>query len=119
MCALADLPPGAVVTAAAGGRDVVLWNNDGSLVALENRCAHKDLPLNEGVVQNGVVTCPSHLWRYDIASGQRVDSPGWSVPSYPVTIDEGSVVVEVPEPEPPSSIWDQLLQHAKEWRREP
>ncbi len=118
VCEVEELPPGSVHTATALGRELVLWNVDGMVVALENRCAHKDQPIHEGIVRDGVVTCPSHLWRFAVATGERIDSPGWSVPSYEVTIRDGSVLVDMPEPDPAVSIREQLLQHAREWKRD-
>ena len=118
VCAVGELPPGAVRSATAGGQKIVLFNLDGELIALDNRCAHKEQPLAEGVVKDGILTCPAHLWRYDVRTGERIDSPGWPVACHPVSIVDGEVIVDVPEPVPPKSIREQLLEHAREWSRD-
>ena len=116
ICPVTDLPPG--TAAASPDGSVAVFNIDGELFALDNRCAHRARPLVDGVVRDGVVTCPSHLWRYDVASGKRTDTPGFAVARHPVTVADGKVVVSVPDPEPERSIRDLMLDHAREWRRD-
>lgn len=119
VCATEQLPVGASRVVVAGEREILVANIDGNLVAVDNVCAHKQQPLGGGVIKAGIITCPSHLWRYDLRTGERIDSPGWSVACHEVSISGSSIVVEVPDPPPLRSIRDQLLEHAKEWRRDP
>ena len=118
VCTTSQLLPGTSRVVSAGDREVVVFNVDGDLVALDNRCAHKEQPLAGGVIRDGILTCPAHLWRYDVRTGQRVDSPGWEVGCHPVSVVNDEVVVDVPEPEPPKSIREQMLEHAREWNRD-
>ncbi|MEA2001237.1 MAG: Rieske (2Fe-2S) protein [Actinomycetota bacterium] len=118
VCTLEQLPPGASRVITARDQEVLVVNLDGELFAINNRCAHRQQPLAEGVVRDGIITCPAHLWRYNIRTGQRHDSPGWSVACYPVVVEASMVMVEVPEPEESMSMRDQLLQHAREWNRD-
>lgn len=99
-------------------RKLVVFNMDGELHAIDAACVHTGGPLEEGVVTNGVVTCPWHLHRYEIATGRRVDMAGRGQESYPVSVDDGVVVVEVPDPKPPQSMRERLLEHAREWERD-
>ncbi len=103
--------------AAAGDRVIAVFNLDGEVVAIDDRCAHKEQPLAGGVVRDGILTCPSHLWRYDLRTGQRVDAPGWAVPRHEVRVIDGEIVVEVPEPTPAKSMRQLLLEHARQWER--
>lgn len=118
VCNVTELLPGTTRVVSAGQREVVVFNLDGELVAIDNRCAHKEQPLDEGVVRDGVLTCPAHLWRFNLRTGERTDSPGWRVACYPVSVVDGEIVVDVPEPEEPKSIRDQLLEHARDWNRD-
>jgi nitrite reductase/ring-hydroxylating ferredoxin subunit len=113
-----DLGPGDRFSLVSGDHKVVVFNIDGDLYALNASCAHTGGPLEEGVVRNGVVTCPWHLHRYEIATGQRVDMPGIGQEAYPVSIEDGTIVIEVPDPKPPQSMREQLLEHAREWKRD-
>ena len=117
-CPITDLPPGASTTVDAGGRSVALFNVEGEIVAIDNVCAHKGQPLADGVVRNGIVTCPAHLWRYDVRTVERTDAPGFRQARFPITVEDGTISVDVPEPAPPQSMRDMLLQHAREWNRD-
>ena len=58
----------------AGDPIAVARGEDGRLFALENRCAHRQVPLTQGVVQGCGVKCGYHGWIYD-SSGACVDVP--------------------------------------------
>jgi renierapurpurin 18,18'-hydroxylase len=58
-----------------GGEPIVLVRpKTGNIFALEDRCAHRQIPLSKGVVGDGVIKCCYHGWGYD-ASGRCVDVP--------------------------------------------
>lgn len=44
-----------------------------SVVCVQAFCPHLEGPLFQGSVARGEVTCPWHLWRYDLRSGRRTD----------------------------------------------
>ena len=99
VCPLAELPPGTMRIVSAGTLDVGVYNCGGELYALEDRCSHDDGPLCEGDWEPGecVVTCPRHGARFDIASGRPLSLPAYlPVDTYPVSVRDGTVVVEVP-----------------------
>ncbi|CAN5802909.1 hypothetical protein BH23ACT10_BH23ACT10_07190 [soil metagenome] len=112
---LADIPTDRCV-AIADGRAIVVRVGD-RVVAFANRCLHKASPLAGGRVISGRLTCPLHFWRYHLPEGEHVGGQG-ALSSYPVTTVDGEVLVDVPEPEVPSSIRKQLLAHAREWDRD-
>jgi phenylpropionate dioxygenase-like ring-hydroxylating dioxygenase large terminal subunit len=58
----------------AGEPIVLVRPRAGALFALEDRCAHRQVPLHLGVVDGCAVKCGYHGWRYD-SSGQCVDVP--------------------------------------------
>ena len=58
----------------AGDPVAVIRGKDGGLFALENRCAHRQVPLTHGVVQGCTVKCGYHGWSYD-TSGRCIDVP--------------------------------------------
>jgi nitrite reductase/ring-hydroxylating ferredoxin subunit len=41
------------------------------------------------------VTCRAHGWRYDVTTGNLTTVPDYGVPSYPVEIVEGKILVAV------------------------
>lgn len=88
---------------------------EGTVVAFQNRCLHQNSPLAGGVVLDGKLICPMHFWRYGLPVGEHIGS-GINLPTYPTELDDGEVWVEVPDPEPPLSMRELLLRHAREWR---
>ena len=113
-----DFPPGAGRVVEAAGRSVAIFNLEGRLFALLNRCLHNGGPIGEGWVRDGVVTCPWHWWRYEIATGERLGSPEMRLERFVVDVREGEVLVDLPAAEPALSMRELLLRHAREWTAE-
>ena len=89
--------------------DVTFWNEsiavfrgrDGTLHAIENRCAHRQLKLSLGAVGDCTLTCAYHGWTYD-GSGKCIEMahdlfghkfPRVSVRSYPLRVKHGLIWV--------------------------
>ncbi len=58
----------------AGEPIVLARTESGKVFALEDRCAHRQVPLHAGVVEGESIRCGYHGWTYD-CSGQCVDVP--------------------------------------------
>ncbi len=58
----------------AGAPIVLARSATGVVFALEDRCAHRQVPLSGGVVQGEALKCGYHGWSYD-RSGRCVDVP--------------------------------------------
>ncbi len=58
----------------AGDPIVLVRTDNGSVFALEDRCAHRQVPLSEGVVNGDKIQCCYHGWTFD-AAGQCVNIP--------------------------------------------
>ncbi|MCP4615049.1 MAG: aromatic ring-hydroxylating dioxygenase subunit alpha [Bradyrhizobium sp.] len=70
-----EVAPGKAFAAQFAGEPIVLVRPDkGQLFALEDRCAHRQVPLSKGAVEGCTLRCCYHGWRYD-ASGRCVDVP--------------------------------------------
>ncbi len=70
-----EVRPGKSFAASFAGEPiVVVRQKDGRVFALEDRCAHRQVPLSKGVVQGDAIRCSYHGWRYNSA-GKCVDVP--------------------------------------------
>jgi phenylpropionate dioxygenase-like ring-hydroxylating dioxygenase large terminal subunit len=70
-----EVKSGAMIARQYAGEPVaVVRSKDGKLFALENRCAHRQVPLTHGVVQGCTVKCGYHGWAYN-AEGKCIDVP--------------------------------------------
>jgi len=99
-----------------GGRAVLVAIVDGQPHAVADACLHKGASLEGGVCKGGVVTCPSHWWRYDLRDGALQGSPGEFLASYPCRVVDGVVEVQMPDQSPTLSLREQLLAHARSGR---
>jgi 3-phenylpropionate/trans-cinnamate dioxygenase ferredoxin subunit len=82
----------------AGLVSVGVYNIEGELFALEDRCSHDDGPLVEGEwePEDAVVICPRHGSRFDIRSGRPLTLPAViPVETFAVRVEDGTVVVTV------------------------
>jgi len=81
-----DLPVGKSAIVLAGNEEIALFNYKGEFYAIANKCPHKGGPLGEGRVQEGIVICPNHEWRFNLKNGDNMQNPELCVKSYPVRV---------------------------------
>ena len=82
----------------AGARTIGVFNCNGSVLAIEDRCSHDDGPLAEGEwdPESCVVVCPRHGSRFDLETGIPMTLPAFeAVATFPVSVRDGVVVVDV------------------------
>src|SRR5262249_35131170 len=77
VCPGGELPRGRTKIVRAGELAVCVYNIDGELYAIEDRCSHDDGPLCEGDwdPDEGVVICPRHGANFDIRTGDALTLP--------------------------------------------
>ena len=59
--------------------DIALFNIHGNYYAISDTCAHKGGPLSQGILEEDVVTCPWHGWKYNVRTGKSPHKGGDSV----------------------------------------
>src|SRR5690242_15482746 len=70
-----ELKPGKTLGRRFAGDPIVVYRStDGKLFALEDRCAHRQVPLHLGVVVGESLRCGYHGWTYD-GCGKCIDVP--------------------------------------------
>src|SRR3989344_3374999 len=88
-----DLGPGEGRVVNVNGTDVALFNVDGEFFAINNTCLHRGGPLGEGFLEEDVVTCPWHGWRYNVKTGVSPVIPTAKVAAYKVKVEGTEVMV--------------------------
>ena len=79
--------------------------------------ASMEMPsLSGGLLRDGVVTCPAHLWQYDVRTGARHDTTGEDLATYPVTMTADTVEITLPSAVPTLSLRQILQAHARDSR---
>jgi phenylpropionate dioxygenase-like ring-hydroxylating dioxygenase large terminal subunit len=70
-----ELKPGKTLGRQFAGEPIVIYRGtSGRVFALEDRCAHRQVPLHIGIVEQDTIKCGYHGWKYD-CSGSCVDVP--------------------------------------------
>ncbi|WP_297628996.1 Rieske (2Fe-2S) protein [Nocardia sp.] len=83
-------------------RDIVVSVSPFRVVAFENRCPHRGLPLDDAAIKGRTLTCPFHGRRFDLRDGRPLsskDNPtaaGRPLPVFSVARKDGRLLVRLP-----------------------
>jgi 3-phenylpropionate/trans-cinnamate dioxygenase ferredoxin subunit len=98
ICRLEELPPGASRIVEWEDLEIGVFNCNGDILAIEDRCSHDDGPLAEGEFdqQKCTVECPRHGSLFDLRTGRPITLPAYvPVDTFPVRIEDGLIKLEV------------------------
>jgi len=98
ICPLDELPPGDKRLVELDDLEIGVFNCNGTLYAIEDRCSHDDGELVYGEFDQDecVVECPRHGSRFDLKTGTPVNLPAYvPIDTFPVTVADGVIRVEV------------------------
>jgi len=91
-----SVKPGGSKLVMAVGRRIALFNDGGTVYALDDTCTHVGGPLSEGLCEGGVVTCPWHGAQFRIRDGLVMGPPARrNVQCYPVRVVGGELEIEI------------------------
>ena len=97
VASLDEVPAGQPKVVELDGIRVVLARVGDAVYSCGDVCTHRGGPLGEGKLNGARLACPWHGWMFDVRTGQCVfPGRGASVPSYPVRLEAGEVLVELP-----------------------
>ncbi len=92
---LSELEPGSCKTVEAAGKAIALFNVDDAVYCLDNTCLHRGGPLGEGILEGDVVTCPWHMWQYNVRTGENLRDSSIKVASYPFQVEGNDIQVRI------------------------
>lgn len=98
VCPTAELQPGQMRLVEHEGMKIGVFNCDGSLYAIEDRCSHDDGPLAEGEFDSAACTveCPRHGSLFDLSTGRPKTLPAFRpVQTFPIAIEDDTITLEV------------------------
>jgi 3-phenylpropionate/trans-cinnamate dioxygenase ferredoxin subunit len=98
VCPLSELPPGAKRIIEWEDLEIGVFNCNGVLYAIEDRCSHDDGPLAEGEMdtENCTVECPRHGSLFDLRTGKPLTLPAYEpVDTFPVVVEDNVIKLEV------------------------
>lgn len=92
---VSDIKPGNSKVVNAGGKELALFNVDGTFFVTDNTCLHRGGPLGEGMLDGDVITCPWHGWKFNVKTGASPVNPTAKIQPYKVKVEGDNVMVEV------------------------
>ena len=93
-----EIPEGQSIVVEVNRKCVAVFCADGKYFAIDDRCPHAGASLSGGSVENGIVTCPWHYWRFRLADGAWADNPRIKTGAYPIHVVGDEVRLELPDP---------------------
>ena len=98
ICKVDELPPGGMRMVEWEDLEIGIFNCKGEIYAIEDRCSHDNGTLVEGELdqEKCAVECPRHGSLFDLRTGKPLTLPAYvPVETFPVTIEEDTIKVEV------------------------
>jgi nitrite reductase/ring-hydroxylating ferredoxin subunit len=108
-CREDELPVGGHLVLTLLGKSIGLYNLNGKIHALANRCPHKGAPVCLGRIrpqvsgdgpdkvchenEGSILKCPWHQWEFEIETGRSVFDPRLRIATYETEISQGLVKV--------------------------
>jgi len=74
------------------GKEIVLFNVDGEMYAIDDSCPHAGASLFNGKLDGYLLTCPAHGLSFDIRSGCMKQGAGFKVRTYQCELIGDTVV---------------------------
>ena len=93
---LDQIPPGTGTTVTVAGKELALFNVDGTVYATNDACLHAGASLGlAGKLEGKIVTYRLHGWKFDVTNGNMPLAPGMGLGCYPVKVEQGKILVAV------------------------
>jgi nitrite reductase (NADH) small subunit len=98
VCKVQELHEGEGKTVVLGNKLIAVFQVKGEVFAIDDVCPHMGASLSGGYVEDGIVTCPWHAWRFRLADGVWADNPRIKIGCYPVRVEGDQVQIQVDQP---------------------
>ena len=95
VCPTSEVPEGGALRVELEGLVLAVFNLGARFYVIDDACTHGPGSLSEGDIEGEIVECNFHRGAFHIPTG-RVEAPPCMIPvkTYPVTIEDGFVVID-------------------------
>jgi len=99
---LDELKDGQGTSVRIEGHVIGLFKSNNEHFAISDFCPHQGASLSGGYVEDGLVMCPWHAWKFRLNDGAWADSPKSPLrcQTYPIKIVDDQILVGVPKEQP-------------------
>ena len=99
-----DIPEGEGRAFEVGDRIIAVFNDRGTHRAIDDMCPHMGASLATGFLEDSIVACPWHAWRFDTRDGTWCDNRRLKIDVFEVRIHGDEIQVEIPSEESDDAI---------------
>ena len=103
MAKVGDIPDGEGRAYEVAGRMVAVFLSAGKYSAIDDLCPHMGASLAAGAVEDGIVVCPWHAWRFKTCDGTWCDNPQIKIDAFEVVVEGDEIKVGSTKPADDSS----------------
>jgi nitrite reductase (NADH) small subunit len=97
VCKVQDVIEGEGKSVAVNNKILALFRVGDAYFAIDDICPHMGASLSGGYVENNIVTCPWHAWRFRVTDGAWADNPRIKIGCYPVRVVGDDLQIQVPD----------------------
>jgi anthranilate 1,2-dioxygenase ferredoxin component len=82
------------------GWHILVARIEGEFFAVNDRCSHQASTLSTGRIRRGVLMCPLHGARFEVAGGKCVGGAYSDLRTFALRVANGMIEIEVPDAAP-------------------
>ncbi|MCF8465969.1 MAG: nitrite reductase small subunit NirD [Sneathiella sp.] len=92
---LSDIPRRGARRVQSGAITIAIFRTaEDRILALEDKCPHKQGPLSQGIIHGDCVTCPLHNWVISLETGQAQGPDEGAAMSFPVRLEGDDIQID-------------------------
>jgi nitrite reductase/ring-hydroxylating ferredoxin subunit len=95
---LSEIPVEKLFRVNRNGLSIVVFSTGARVSAFVDVCPHAHWPLSDGELEDNVVECPGHGWRFSLATGRCLNAPTYCLTPVQVKIEGNRVRLEFSQP---------------------
>lgn len=88
-----DIPSEGVLAVDLDGLKLIVSRSGDRILVYHNSCSHLAMPLDGGQVEDGILSCPFHGFRYRLETGECLTAPEMSLQPHPVKVRGDRVLI--------------------------
>jgi nitrite reductase (NADH) small subunit/3-phenylpropionate/trans-cinnamate dioxygenase ferredoxin subunit len=98
VCRIDEVTEGEGKTIELDNKLIAVFLHQGQYYAIDDVCPHMGASLSGGYVEDGIVTCPWHAWRFRLDDGAWADYSKIKIGCYPVRVVGNDVQIQLNPP---------------------
>jgi nitrite reductase/ring-hydroxylating ferredoxin subunit len=92
---LEEIKPGKRKVVSVNGIEIAIFNINGGLYAINNRCPHAEFSLGAGLVYGEELICPGHAWIFNLKTGECITKRSQPAKTYKVVTEGEDIKIQI------------------------